>query len=118
MKWTNNNNACVAVWGALLVLAQNTKPFFDSDGVTIGSFPYWSDLESKSSRKLRAKMFATSLDNIFRNFNGAEYEDRISRSKAINKMTTILIQDSDTLADLADMVDEQYFFVGEVKNVS
>jgi hypothetical protein len=113
MKWSKNNAACGATWGALLVLDQSKEAFVDSPDVSIGNFPIWAKGESTNLRELRARSFATMLDNIFRDHEGARYENGVTRPQAIDAMKDVLIDDDKTINDLADVADDSYRFIEE-----
>ena len=113
MKWTINNRACVALWSALLMLDQNKKAFATSEKVKIGTFPIWAKGESAKLREKRARGFAVMLDNIFMNFEIVKYEPSSARPTAIRAMTDVLVDDEQTIAQLADVVDDNYHFAQE-----
>lgn len=113
MKWTINNQACVATWSALLVLDQTKRAFATAETVKIGTFPMWAKGESAKLRAARAKSLAVMLDNIFRKFEGAAYEPSSTRPQAINATAAILVDDEKTIAELANVVDDSYHFAEE-----
>jgi hypothetical protein len=116
MKWTNNNRACVATWSALLVLDQNSEGFAESENVKIGTFKFWVKGESGELRKSRAMQLATMLDNIMQNFEFAKYEEGSDKPGAINAMCGVLTEDAKTIAELGDVIDDNYFFPSEKTN--
>jgi len=116
MKWTKNNLACGATWTALLILDQNKRAFPNSADVTIGTFKMWAPGESAKLRAVRARSLATMLDNIFVSLERADYEKDVDRPAAIDAMRDVLVDDEQTLTDLASTVDDNYSFVGEKKS--
>ena len=116
MKWTTNNRACVGTWFALKTLDQTSKSFKTAEKQTIGSFKAWSSLESVTMRSKRARSVAKQLDNIMVDFEWTEYESSSSRPKALEAMKKILEDDGNTIADLADVIDDHYLFPQESEN--
>lgn len=113
-NWSNNNLAQIHTWMALKVLAQSGKTFKDSENIKITDFDFWNSLDSDDMHATKANSLATQLDNIFRQFQGATYEDGINAIQAVNALSQILCSSDKTIADLAQVADENYRFAGEL----
>ena len=112
--WSVNNRACTSVWIALRLLEQNKKVFASSGTITMNRLLFWNAAASGELRKLQARTLAKQMDNIFRSIDGAEFEDGITVSAAVQSMVEILIVKEQTIADLATVCDGNYRFWGEV----
>lgn len=113
MKWSKNNLAATATWMALFIHDQTEEPFSDSSNVTIGSFPLWNALDSDDLREVRSRTFAVKLDKFFTKVERAKYEDGKTQTASVEGLTEILKENESTLLNLADKVDDFYFFPGE-----
>ena len=116
MKWTKNNRACVATWVTLLILDQITKTFKATEKVKIGKLSMWNSTDTKAMRSKRARSLSTMIDNIFKDKERTKYESGKSSSSAQAAVTAVLIDDDMTVAELADVIDDQYQFPSEVAN--
>ena len=116
--WSNNNRAHVATWNALIVLGQRPRRFFKNEGKTqMKELQFWSDIDSPDMRKTHARQIAVGLNGIFIGFNGAKYEQGCNAAKSVTRMTNILIQSDQTIADLGGVADDCYHFQGEGTDV-
>lgn len=117
MGWSNNNLAHVHTWLALRVLEQSSKTFIASEKVKIREFEFWNDADSAAMRAQKARALAAQLDNIFRMFQGADYESGFTKIRAINALAGVLRDGDKTMPNLGDQADECYSFAGEMAHV-
>lgn len=113
--WSVNNRACTSVWIALRLLEQSKKTFDKSGNISMNKLLFWNAGASADLRRLQAKTLAKQMDNIFRNIDGAVFEDGVTVSAAVQEMVEVLIVSDKTLTDLADVCDTNYRFWGEVQ---
>lgn len=113
--WNRNNRACTTTWTTLRVLDQNKKVFKDSGNVKMSELTYWNLTASADMRKLQATTLANQMDNIFRQIRRAEYEEGVTKEKAVNDMVNTLTTEEKTISHLADIIDADYLFWGEEK---
>ena len=111
--WNKNNLACRKVWLYLKVMQQHNKVFKDAGKLKMKELQFWNDLSSPELREQQAKMMAHQFDNMFRSFDKAKYEEGSSLATAIDEMKTILTDENKTIANLAEIADNNYFFLGE-----
>jgi len=111
--WSPNNRACTTLWSTFYIMKQLSTNFNDSGDLVMSDLTYYNPLASAELRKLDAKMIADQLDNVFRVGRGAKYEDKMTKTKAINSMVKVLTDDTKMVKDLAKAVDDAYRFWGE-----
>jgi len=114
--WNRNNRACSTTWTTLRVLDQNDKVFKDSGTVRMSELTYWNQIADADIRKVQAAALANQMDNVFRQIRRAEYEDGITRAKAVGDMVNTLTNKEKTISDLAEIIDANYLFWGEEKD--
>jgi len=112
--WSNNNLSQIHTWMALKVLDQSGKTFKASETVKISEFTFWNTLDSDQMRVTKANSLATQIDNIFRMFQGATYESSSDVIQAISALSQILCSSDKTIANLAQIADDNYLFAGEL----
>ncbi|WP_455204219.1 hypothetical protein [Kaarinaea lacus] len=115
MKWSKNNRACKTVWSTLVALDQMSERqmFKTAGGKKIKSLTFFAKDASGDMLSVRAKAFAHQCDKVFRFVRGAQYEDNVTTQKAINALVKVLKDGEKTVADLADVADDAYFFFRE-----
>lgn len=111
--WNKNNLACRKTWLYLKILHQHNKVFKDAGKLKMKDLQFWNDLSSPELREQQAKMMAHQFDNMFRSFDKAKYEEGSSLETAVAQMKSILTAEDKTVAELAEIVDDNYFFLGE-----
>lgn len=111
--WNKNNRACTTTWTTLRVLDQNKKVFKDSGEVKMPELTFWNPAASAEMRKLQAASLANQIDNVFIMIRKAKYEENITKEKAITGITNALINEENTICNLAEIVDADYLFWGE-----
>jgi hypothetical protein len=92
-----------------------TSTFDVSGEKTMKALQFWSDLDSNEQRAIKANSLASQVDNIFRLFQGAQYEPGIDRAIAVQSMSDILQKAGKKLKHLAARADECYRFKNEVR---
>jgi hypothetical protein len=112
-EWNPNNLACQCTWADLFVLKQSRKPFRDSGDIEMQDFLFYNPAAGNGTLENEAKMLADELDIIFRKIDGAKYESGVTKAKAQADMVAILKQATKTMAELAEVIDEDYLFWGE-----
>ena len=111
--WSANNAAACATWVALTGLSQITEVFAKSAGVKMQQLTFWVTGSSAQMGQLLGGAIAVQLDNLFRMYEDAKYEEGKDRTTAVGAMTGILSQAEKTCAELASAVDDHYRFVDE-----
>ena len=114
-NWTKNNRACTTLWSTLNRMQQLSTNFDKSGDLKMNDLTFFNVLGSTELRRQQATIIADQLDNIFRIGRGAKYETGFDRTKAINSMVEILINEEKRINDLASTVDDAYNFWGEIK---
>ena len=114
--WNNNNLACVKTWIHLMVLHQYKKVFKDAGSLKMSELQFWNASSSSDLREIQAKTLCHQLDNMFLSFDKAKYEEGSSLETALTQMKAVFIDENKTVADLAEVVDKNYFFLGEQIN--
>jgi hypothetical protein len=114
--WSNNNLAHVHTWLCMIALHElPSNTTFDVAGAkTMNALAFWSDLDSPDQRAIKANTLASQMDNIFRLFQGAQYEPGIERAAAVGKMSDVLQGAKKNLKQLAAAADDCYRFKNEV----
>jgi hypothetical protein len=115
--WSNNNLAHVHTWLCMIALHElpGTSTFDISGDKTMQALAFWSDLDSNEQRATKANSLASQMDNIFRLFQGANYEPEIDRATAVQSMSDILQKSGKKLRQLAAQADKCYRFKNEVR---
>ncbi|MBC7982809.1 MAG: hypothetical protein H7Y02_03045 [Candidatus Obscuribacterales bacterium] len=112
--WSNNNLAHRHTWMGLIVLRElNNKTFDKAGALLMNSLASWSDLDSATMRATKSNTLAAQIDNIFRLFQGAQYESGITRAAAVKCMSTVLQTRSKTVKELGHCADDCYRFKNE-----
>ncbi len=113
-NWNKNNRACTTTWTTLRVLDQNNKVFKESGNVKMASLTFWNTTASDDMRKLQANTIAKQMDNIFLQIRRAKYEEGVTKEKSVNDMVAALTTEEKTISELAEIIDADYIFWGEV----
>lgn len=109
--WSNKKPACVITWGTLAVLGESTRAFPNSGTVKMKQLTFW--VGSPDLRSVRARRLAVQIDLTFRDMLNSKFESGVTKTKAIPKMTDLLLEGEETMADFAKLNDELYRFLGE-----
>ena len=109
--WKKDVIACRLTWYVLGVLNQSKQAPEDSGDIPVSDFEFW--LPDEDLRRTAAKSLAIQLNNVFQTYYGAKYEEGSMRSVAIPAMHECLMDEEMTMADLAEVVNENYRFLGE-----
>ena len=115
--WNKNNRACAATWMTLRVLDQNDKVFKESGDVRMEELTFWNQLGSEEMRSIQARTLAIQIDNIFRSTWKAGYEKGVDNQKAVTDTWMALTSATATIAELAQVIDNNYLFWGEENEV-
>jgi hypothetical protein len=91
-------------------MKQLRKTFKTSGDIQMKSLLFYNPTLTKSELEFEARGIADFLDVVFRNTCAAKYESGITRAKAIGDMVSILIVQNKIVAQLAEVVDEDYEF--------
>ncbi len=115
--WSNNNLAHVHTWLCMIALHElpSTSTFDVSGDKAMNDLAFWSDLDSVEQRATKAGSLASQMDNIFRLFQGAQYESGIERAFAVQSMSEVLQNSKKKLQDLAARADDCFRFKNEVQ---
>lgn len=115
MSWNSNNRAHACLWTFEIWHKKQRDAGFDE--VADWTTDYVIGFAAGGSNDLRAqnaRAHAELLDEAFTSLFRAKYEDGSSSEQAIDAMLTVLEDNTKTVSDLADLVDEHYRFIGEV----
>jgi len=112
-NWNRNNRACGTTWTTLRVLDQSFKVFKDSGDVKMSDLTYWNQAADADIRTIQAGALANQMDNVFRQIRRAEYEEGVTREKAVGDIVKTLTNENKTISDLAEINDDNYKFWGE-----
>ena len=112
-EWNNNNLACLKTWIHLKVLSQLDVVFKDAANLKMNQLTFWNQSASSELRTIAAKTICSQLDNMFRLFDKATYETGSNNSSAIEAMLQIMINEKNTILELATEIDNNYKFRGE-----
>ncbi len=112
--WNKNNAACRSTWGTLRVMEQTRKTFPHAGAVPMRELAWWNPAATAAMRREQATALARQLDNAFVFVSGAAYEDGMTSAKAVKDMVAVLTVEDRTIADLAEVNDANYQFLGEV----
>jgi ubiquinone biosynthesis protein UbiJ len=113
-EWINNKPACLKTWIHLKALEQHNEVFTAAGLLKMNQLLFWNQSAGSGLRELSAKTICTQLDNMFRLFDKAEYENSSNTLKAIDGLVKVMTDESKTIADLAAAADINYRFRGEV----
>lgn len=108
--WKTNNLACLHTWTTLFIMKQSQKSFKNSGEIKMKDFLFYNPILSPELLKKEAKSLAVDLDQAYINTCFAAYEAGITKTKAIDDMTALLLNANKTMAHLAEKVDEDYQF--------
>ena len=117
MGWSNNNKAHRELYLALVGTDQFGEPVFfaDAGGRTMASLDFFpggadagNDLEI-----ITAGAQAALLDSVFNQHSDASYEEGVNAISAIQSMMGVLRNGTRTVAELGEVVDAAYRFLGE-----
>ena len=111
--WSINNRACTSTWMALRLLAQSKRVFSKTGALTMPQLAFWNSATSDEMRDIQARTLAIQMNNIFRRIDGAELEPGMSEAKAVSEIEEALVNEENTVADLAAVNDRNYRFFGE-----
>lgn len=114
-SWDPNNLACINTWAFLRGLGQFNNVFSTAGSLQMNELAFWSDLATPELRSANARMVASQLDRIFAKALLAKYEVGSERIVAIDAMTEVLIVKAKTVVALAETVDDNYNFRGELR---
>jgi hypothetical protein len=109
-EWTSNNLACLNVWSTLYIMKQLKKTFKMSGEIPMKDLLFYNPVLTKSELEFEARGIADFLDVVFRKTCDAKYETGVSRVKAMGDMVALLILPGKTVAQLAEIIDEDYEF--------
>ena len=111
--WDRNNLACQCTWADLFVLKQSRKPFKDSGEIQMRDLLFFNPAAGSGTLENEDKMLADELDIIFRRVDGAKFEKGVTKAKAQADMVAVLKKATQTMADLAEVINANYLFWGE-----
>ena len=109
--WSRNHRACETTWTTLFSLTQLRAVFGESGDLPMSQLTFWT--QPGDTRQVRAQTLGTQMDRIFVRLRGAKYEDGVTQAGAISALVASLLDESGTVADLADTADVHYRFFGE-----
>jgi hypothetical protein len=109
-SWNLNNLACLNTWSTLFIMKQSQKAFANSGEVKMKDLLFYNPALSPQLLKAEAKRLAIDLDQAFINTCFANYDTGITKTKAIENMTNMLLIANKTMAHLAEKIDVDYQF--------
>lgn len=109
-EWKPNNLACLNVWSTLYIMKQLKKTFKTAGDIQMKGLLFYNPVLTQSELEFEARGIADFLDVVFRNTCAAKYEVGVNRAKAIGNMVSVLIVPNKKVAQLAEVVDEDYEF--------
>jgi hypothetical protein len=112
-EWDRSMVHCLVTWITLVDLGQTRRGFESAGKLKMKRMQFWDPHASADVRRMRAKTVAIQADNLFRRYWGAQYEEGVTRTKAINAAVRTLVKEDATVADLAACNNEHYLFYGE-----
>ena len=116
-NWSNNNLAHVYTNLALVSLKQyEPRVFADVGGITVSEMAFFPAPGATGDlKKTAAESLAAMIDGIMNQWvEGAKYEVGFNAIKSIKTIAVPLADGDKTVADVANAVDEAFFFAGEV----
>jgi hypothetical protein len=116
MAWNVNNRACTTLWTTLFRMRQFTTNFSESGALMMSDLLFFNNASSPALRKKEAEILSDQLDYTFRIGRGAKYEAGVDRTKAMNSLIGILINEKKKVEELAKAADDCYLFWGEKIN--
>ena len=116
-EWSNNNLAHVHTWLCMIALHElpSATTFDVAGSKQMNELAFWSNLDSIEQRATKANALAAQMDNIFRLFQGAQYEPGIERALAVQRMSSVLQDASKQLMQLAAEADACFRFKNEAR---
>jgi hypothetical protein len=114
-EWNTNSLACVHTWAFLRGLGEFDNVFSTAGDLEMDELAYWSDVATPALQNVSARALAARLDRIFVKALLAKYEQGSSRTSALDALTTVLAKGKSSVQDLAETVDANYNFRGELK---
>jgi len=108
--WNKDNDACLNTWSTLFIMKQSRDAFKNSGDIKMKDFLFYNPTLSPELLKKEAKSIAVDLDQAFINTCFANYKSGMTKTKAINAMTNVLIEADKTMAHLAEQAGESYKF--------
>ena len=113
--WKGSNQAALATWVALKALDQIafSKTFFKTGPTKMNRLSFWSATGTDTFREIRATTLAMQLDHTYRQIFNAKYESGATANNSRSDMKEILLKGSNTVEDLAEVVDSKYKFLAE-----
>jgi hypothetical protein len=118
MEWSNNNAACVTTWSVLRLLEEVpvSTTFVKCGGMKVSDLRFFGADAPPEMLDFQARALAASLDSIFRNIRKAVFEKGVSQADARGAMAKGLKDGTNTLPELAEIIDESYVFLLEAKS--
>lgn len=113
MAWTKNNVAHADTYLALRVLDQTKRKFKTAGDQKMKALAFFDLTASANLKKKKARGVASQMDNVFRVFFEAKYEEGFARVESISRLTGALSDENKTVRELADVADACYAFRGE-----
>jgi hypothetical protein len=111
--WNKNNRACKTTWFTLYVLNQLEEAFPAAGAIKMNELTFFTQTGDAQLRKVMARSLAIAMDNNFRLIRGAKFEEGVKPESALQDMVDILVDEKKTVADLAEVNDKNYLFLGE-----
>jgi len=112
-SWPQKSIACTNSWMTFMALQQYEETYDDAEELVMPDFLFWNPKDSPEMRRTKARSLAAQVDGVFRHILNAGYESGGSATKAVNAMTKTLVDEAQTLPQLADVIDENYKFLSE-----
>jgi hypothetical protein len=98
---------------ALRILAQSNRTFDLTGALTMAELAFFNAATSDEIRTMQARTLALAMDNIFRQIDGAIFENGANPDVAIRDITDALVDAALTVAHLAERNDANYRFFAE-----
>lgn len=91
-------------------MRQTRKTFKKAGDQTMSQLLFYNPTLTKEELKFEAKGMAEFLDVVFKNTSNAKYEEGVNKAKAIDDMVDLFIDADKTMAELSEVVDNDYVF--------
>lgn len=115
MSWNANNRAHACLWIFETWHHKQKDMGFDEVAKWSCDFIIKSATgDSAATKKKKANVHAVLLDDAFTSLYRASYETGKDQNSSIAAMENVLSDSTKTMSDLADIVDAEYKFRGEL----
>ncbi len=112
-EWSNNNLAHVQTWFNLKLLNEHKRSFEQAKDLKISQLNFYKELGSPQDKRRNAEALVIPLMNLYETIGKAGFEPGVTKAKAKERLVNVLVQQDNTMVDLAGAADACYHFKGE-----